>query len=136
MSNNASFEKIAECLYRNPSSGTYYALVKVRGKQHKQSLKTVELAEAKRKLRDFRTELEQTTPKSGKPTIREICLKYLLTMRDQSASTQQNKEIMLAKVEAKFGGISDLLNASQTEPIILFASAFAISLTRSFLGRR
>jgi integrase len=36
---SSSFEKVAECLYRNPSSRTYYALVKVRGKQFKQSLR-------------------------------------------------------------------------------------------------
>jgi hypothetical protein len=38
------------------ASKTYYALVKVKGKQHKRSLKTFDLAEAKRKLREHRAD--------------------------------------------------------------------------------
>jgi hypothetical protein len=48
MGTNQSFEKIGECLYRNPSSGPYYALVKIRGKQIKQRLKARDLAEGLR----------------------------------------------------------------------------------------
>jgi len=107
MSNSTSFEKKAECLYlyRNPAlkTKTYYALVKVKGKQHKRSLKTTDLAEAKRKLRDYRTEVEAATPGAGKVTVRDLCQKYLLTIKDQSDSTRLNKEIMLAKVEKRWG---------------------------------
>jgi hypothetical protein len=72
MSSSLSFEKVAECLYRNPSSTKYYGLIKVKGKQHKRSLKTTDLAEAKRKLRDYRVELEGTSPKAGKVTVGEF----------------------------------------------------------------
>ncbi|MCB1094390.1 MAG: hypothetical protein KDN22_02315 [Verrucomicrobiae bacterium] len=34
------FVKVAECLYRNRSSGTYFAPVERKGKQIRQSLKT------------------------------------------------------------------------------------------------
>ena len=34
------FHKVAECLYRHESSGTYYGLVKRSGKQFRRSLKT------------------------------------------------------------------------------------------------
>lgn len=103
MGTNSSFEKVAECLYRNPSSKTYYALVKVKGKQHKRSLKTTDLPEAKRKLRDYRSELEQIIPKSGKTTVRELCQKYRRTIQDQAQSTRVNKEIMLDKAEHHWG---------------------------------
>ena len=103
MSTSTSFEKIAECLYRNPSSRTYYALVKVKGKQHKRSLKTLDLAEAKRKLRDYRAEVEVTAPGAGKVTLRDVCQKYLKTVKDQAGKTQFNKEIMLAKAEEHMG---------------------------------
>jgi hypothetical protein len=103
LSTSPSFEKIAECLYRNPSSRAYYALLKVKGKQHKRSLKTTDLAEAKRKLRDYRAEVEQTTPKAGKTTVREVCQKYRRTIQDQAESTRVNKEIMLDKVEQHWG---------------------------------
>ena len=33
MSSQVSFEKVGECLYRNPSSIIYYAVTKVRDKQ-------------------------------------------------------------------------------------------------------
>ena len=69
MSASPSFEKVAECLYRNPSSRTYYALVKGKGKQHKRSLRTTDLAKAKRKSRDYRAEVEVTTPGAGKVTV-------------------------------------------------------------------
>ena len=36
----ALFEKVGECLYRNPSSGAYYARVEVDGKEIRRSLKT------------------------------------------------------------------------------------------------
>ena len=44
----ALFVKVAECLYRNRSSGSYFALVKRRGKQIRKSLRTKD-----RKLADL-----------------------------------------------------------------------------------
>ena len=49
----ATLTKVAECLYRN-AHGTYFALLKVRGKQIKKSLKTTESAVAKRLLAEER----------------------------------------------------------------------------------
>jgi integrase len=49
-----SFAKVAECLYRNVSSGTYYALVKRSGKQIKKSLRTQDRKLAERRLKEFR----------------------------------------------------------------------------------
>lgn len=46
--------KVAECLYRNRSSGTYFALVKRKGKQIRKSLKTKDRKLAERKLAAFR----------------------------------------------------------------------------------
>ncbi|MGE9293083.1 MAG: hypothetical protein ACQKBW_05685, partial [Puniceicoccales bacterium] len=50
----ASFVKVAECLYRNVSSGTYYALVKRSGKQIRRSLRTQDRKLAERRLKEFR----------------------------------------------------------------------------------
>jgi integrase len=55
------FVKVAECLYRNRSSGTYFALVKRKGKQIRQSLKTKDRKLAERRLRDFRVKVGQLT---------------------------------------------------------------------------
>jgi phage-related minor tail protein len=54
-----SFTKVGECLYRDPTRGIIYAVVKLKGKQHKRSLRTKSLPEARRKLMDYRRELEQ-----------------------------------------------------------------------------
>ena len=86
------------------SSRAYYALVKVQGKQFKQSLKTKDLAEAKRKLRDYRSSLEVTKPSSGRATVKSVCETFRTTFQDQSKSTRQNKEIMLSKFEERFSG--------------------------------
>ncbi|MGK0188346.1 MAG: integrase [Verrucomicrobiales bacterium] len=48
------FVKVAECLYRNQSSGTYFALVKRKGKQIRKSMRTKDRKLADRRLREFR----------------------------------------------------------------------------------
>ena len=53
--NAGDFNRVAECLYRH-HAGKYYALVKVSGKQIRRSLKTKDLALAKRRLTKFRGE--------------------------------------------------------------------------------
>jgi hypothetical protein len=55
-------------------------LVKSNGKQHKRSLKTLKLTEAKGKLRDYRVESEQASPRAGKTTVSDACKKYLKTI--------------------------------------------------------
>lgn len=56
--------------------------MKVEGKQFKSSLKTKDLAEARRKLRDKRNELEVAAPGANKVTVRELCEKCLETVKD------------------------------------------------------
>lgn len=53
------FVKVAECLYRNQSSGLYYALVKRGGKQFRRSLRTTDRAVATRSLADYRRKVER-----------------------------------------------------------------------------
>lgn len=87
--------KVAENLYRNPSNGNYLALVKVRGKQKKQSLKTTDRAIANRRLADFREkakrlhgannrsmrfgELAEIWLEAIKPTLKASSLKRRVT---------------------------------------------------------
>ena len=52
------FNKVAECLYRN-GNRLYYAIVKVNGKQIGRSLKTNDLAIAKRRLVEFSAKAER-----------------------------------------------------------------------------
>ena len=52
------FKRVGECLYRNQNK-TYFALIKVGGKQIKRSLWTEDLALAKRRLADLRTKTQR-----------------------------------------------------------------------------
>jgi len=56
-----ALQRVGECLYRNQSSGTYYAWVKRSGKQIKRSLKTKDRKLAERRLADFRKEIGAET---------------------------------------------------------------------------
>lgn len=55
------FVKVAECLYRYQSSGTYFALVKRKGKQIRKSLKTQDRKLANRRLKELREKAELLT---------------------------------------------------------------------------
>ena len=68
-SNAASFQKVAECLYRNESSGRYYALVKKSGKQIRRSLKTNDRKLADRRLREFREQVTGLDFSKGKAKL-------------------------------------------------------------------
>lgn len=56
------WQKVASCLYRYRSKGTYYAVVRRSGKLIRKSLETTDLPTAKRKLRDFLNEQEDAAP--------------------------------------------------------------------------
>jgi integrase len=60
--------KIGPCLYRY-RKGNYYALVRFKGKQIRQSLDTDDLEMARRKLKKFRSDLETTKPSESRRTI-------------------------------------------------------------------
>ena len=80
MSASPSFEKVGECLYRNPSSGTYFARVKLRGKEIKRTLRTTNLPTARRKLKDFKREQESLDPDAGQITLKELADRFEKTI--------------------------------------------------------
>ena len=58
-------KKVAECLYRN-ANRVYFALIKVGGKQIKRSLKTDDMAMAKRRLGELRAKTERMHGKGNR----------------------------------------------------------------------
>jgi len=92
MATASQFEKVGECLYRNCSSGSYYALVKVRSKQIKRSLETKNQAEARRKLKDFRRDCERLDPSMGGITLGQLIDKYLESIVHLASGTKAAKE--------------------------------------------
>ncbi|HEY5706076.1 MAG TPA: tyrosine-type recombinase/integrase [Terrimicrobiaceae bacterium] len=98
MSASPSFEKAGECLYRNPASGTYFARVKLRGKEIKQTLETKNLTVARRKLKDFKTKLERTDPAAGRITLKELADRFEKTIQHFASDTIANKTRVLNRV--------------------------------------
>lgn len=64
----SDWKKVGPCLYRY-RGGTYYALLKNRGKQVKQSLETSDREIANRELRKLRDKLENTDPTLARRTL-------------------------------------------------------------------
>jgi integrase len=98
------FEKVEgiQCLYRYSSNKVYYALVKHEGKQKRQSLKTVILEEAKRKLRDLQVDLGKVDASQGRLTLEELCNRYLATIQNQAPATVRRKTDILNRLKADF----------------------------------
>ena len=67
---NSDWKNVGPCLYRYKAA-TYYALLKIRGKQVKQSLETSDREMANRKLRELRGKLEKTDPALARRTLAE-----------------------------------------------------------------
>ncbi len=105
MGANQSFEKVGECLYRNPSSGSYYALVKIRGKQIKQKLAARDLAEARRKLREFKNDQAKVDPAAGRITVDALCDKFTAAMTSQAPKTIKRKGDIIKRIRAKWAGV-------------------------------
>jgi len=102
MGTTLSFEKVGECLYRNPSSGTYYALLKIRGKQIKRSLKTDHLPEARRKLRDLKNDQARIDPLAGKMTVSALCDRQLNIVKNQAPRTVRRKSDILELIRRRW----------------------------------
>jgi integrase len=105
MSTSPLFEKVGECLYRNPSSRSYYALVKIRGKQIKRSLDTDSLPEARRKLRDFKNEQARIDLEAGRVTVDALCDHFTAAMSAQAPKTIKRKGDIVKRVRVKWKGV-------------------------------
>jgi integrase len=86
-----SLRRVSEGLYRNPTSGAYFAHFRLNGRVFKESLDTTELPVAKRKLRDLRQEKEHLDPNAGKQTLREITERHLKLQGNLSRSSITKK---------------------------------------------
>ena len=102
----STLKRVSEGLYRNTSSGVFFAHFRVSGHVVKEHLKTTDLAVAKRKLRDLRTERENLDPKAGKQTLREITERHLKLQTKLSKSSFTKKSgIAKAVLEGWPGGV-------------------------------
>lgn len=113
----ATLVKVAECLYRNQSSGTYYALVKKNGKQIKRTLKTQDRKLAERRLRDFRREVGRLSDskEERRQTFKSFAEWWLpLATSEQKSASAQRVARCVKELCKRFGQVP-LANISRND---------------------
>src|SRR5215831_13304782 len=82
-------------LYLYRPSGVYHARICHGNKLYRESLKTTDLAFAKRKLHDFKQRLQRTDPRFGKISLLEWLEKaYFPTLKGADSAVQSKRRII------------------------------------------
>ena len=103
-----AFQKVAECLYRHKSSGTYYGLVKRSGKQYRRSLKTANRKLAERFLGEFRRKVDRLDhTKASSDTMFAECAKLWLAtvVPHMKLSSALRRETSVAQINPYLGSV-------------------------------
>jgi integrase len=131
-------------LYRYEPSGQYFARVRSGGKLYREKLGTDDLAYAKRKLDDFKRDLDRIDHTKGATSFSAVLDRYEATLKG-APSTLRDKKATILTVKTIFGGCANQplrnLAPSKIEAFLaaryggLSASAYnsALSLVRSAL---
>jgi integrase len=103
-------------LYRYEPSGTYFARVRFRSRLVRRKLDTTDFAIAKRKLSDFRRDLERTDAAKGNTSFAAVLDDFSATLTG-AESTLEDKRVIIEKLKATLFGCDTLpvrrLRASQ-----------------------
>jgi integrase len=94
-------------LYRYNPTGGYFARVRFNGKLYRRKLDTDDLAFAKRKLRDFKNDLQRTDASKGNTSFGKVLDDYAATLTGAD-STLEKKRAIIAKLKATWFGIDSL----------------------------
>src|SRR6516162_3227726 len=94
-------------LLRYNPSRQYFARVRFRGKLYRRKLETDDLALAKRKLREFKNDLERTDATKGNTSFAAVLDDYVKTLGG-SEETRRKKRIVIDKLRRTWFGIDSL----------------------------
>jgi hypothetical protein len=96
-----AFNRVAENLYKHEQSGNYYALIKRSGKQIRRSLKTKDVALAKRRLAGFKAKVFRLDQNGAgkKLTFDDLSEQWLTTQKSDL------KEKSAARIETCIKGL-------------------------------
>jgi integrase len=103
---SSGYTSVAECLYRNNTSGIYYALFKRGGKQIRRSLKTADRKFAEWRLAELRQKISQLyVSKTGAPEVfLDVTRRWFATWRGHLKPTSaRRREGVLKNLNAFFG---------------------------------
>jgi integrase len=126
-------------LYRYNPTGQYFARVRFGGKLHREKLDTHDYKVARRKLADFKRDLERTDARLSNTSFGEILDTYERTIGRLSEKTQKDKRVIIGKLQATWFGKDTLplrtIKPSQVETWLsdhygsLSAAAYNAALT-------
>lgn len=103
-----AYRHVGENLYRRISSGTYYALLKKGGKQFRRSLKTSDIALARRRLSELREEVSSlVSHDAGDLTFMIVAERWQASVRHTvKDSTAQRRQLCVNALTPFFAGIT------------------------------
>ena len=107
ISNNPWTKSKGSGLYRYNPTGQYFARVRFRGKLYRKKLDTGDYELAKRKLADFRRDLERTDASKGNTSFARVLDDYVHTLGG-SDSTKEKKRAVIEKLKQTWFGIDTL----------------------------
>ena len=94
-------------LYRYNPSGQFFARVRFHGKLYRKKLDTDDLALAKRKLREFKDDLDRTDATKGNMSFAKVLDDYSTTLSG-AKTTLENKRAIVTKLKQTFFGADSL----------------------------
>ena len=94
-------------LYRYNPSGQFFARVRFKGKLYRRRLGTDDLEYAKRKLREFRNDLERTDHTKGNDSFAKVLDDYATTLNGAEGELTK-KRALIEKIKATFFGATSL----------------------------
>jgi integrase len=94
-------------LYRYNPTGHYFARIRFRGKLYRKKLETDNYDLARRKLADFRRDLERTDASKGNTSFGKVLSDYAATLTG-APSTLKDKLAVVEKLKATFFGVDTL----------------------------
>jgi integrase len=95
----AKVSKRISGLYQYKPSGVYHAFVRRRGKLYRESLRTTDLAFAKRKLDELKRRLDRTEPKFGRVTLVTWLEEHYAPTLRGSPRTLREKQRVIRRVK-------------------------------------
>ena len=107
ISNHAWTKSKGSGLYRYNPTGQYFARVRFRGKLYRKKLDTADYELAKRKLAEFKRDLERTDATKGNTSFAKLLDDYAETLGGAD-STKEDKRHIIAKLKETWFGVDTL----------------------------
>ncbi len=109
MTKNDVWKRSGTGLFCYQPTGIYFARVRFGSKLYRRTLGTSDYQLARRKLAEFKHDLERTDARAGKTTLGAMVRRYEeTTLAFRAAGTQDNKRMLLEKLRRTFFGIDSL----------------------------